>query len=120
VIATVNRLKAAGVKLAIDDFGTGYSSLSYLKHFRAHALKIDISFVRDMLADSDAAVICLAVISLAHSLRMTAVAEGVETADQCAFLKENGCDGIQGYYFSRPVSAEAFEALLREDRRLAF
>jgi diguanylate cyclase (GGDEF)-like protein/PAS domain S-box-containing protein len=120
VIATVNRLKAAGVKLAIDDFGTGYSSLSYLKHFRAHALKIDISFVRDMLADSDAAVICLAVISLAHSLRMTAVAEGVETADQCAFLKENGCDAIQGYYFSRPVGAEAFEALLREDRRLAF
>ncbi|MGE3376564.1 MAG: putative bifunctional diguanylate cyclase/phosphodiesterase [Vicinamibacteria bacterium] len=120
VIATVNRLKAAGVKLAIDDFGTGYSSLSYLKHFRAHALKIDMSFVRDMLADPDAAIICLAVISLAHSLRMTAVAEGVETAEQCEFLKENGCDGIQGYYFSRPVSAEAFEALLREDRRLEF
>ncbi|MGE3376541.1 MAG: putative bifunctional diguanylate cyclase/phosphodiesterase [Vicinamibacteria bacterium] len=120
VIATVNRLKASGVKLAIDDFGTGYSSLSYLKHFRADALKIDMSFVRDMLADPDAAIICLAVISLAHSLRMTAVAEGVETAEQCEFLKENGCDGIQGFYFSRPVGAEAFEALLREDRRLQF
>src|SRR5690606_34603879 len=77
VIATVNRLKASGVKLAIDDFGTGYSSLSYLKHFHADALKIDRSFVHDMLADPDAAIICLAVISLAHSLRMTAVAEGV-------------------------------------------
>jgi len=120
VIATVNRLKAAGVKLAIDDFGTGYSSLSYLKHFRADSLKIDRSFVRDMLADPDAAIISLAVISLAHSLRMTAVAEGVETAEQCAFLKENGCDGIQGYHFSRPVNPEAFEALLREDRRLEF
>ena len=120
VIATLNRVKAAGVKLAIDDFGTGYSSLSYLKHFRADSLKIDQSFVRDMLMDPDDAIIALAVISLAHSLRMSAVAEGVETAEQCAFLKENGCDGIQGYYFSRPVSAEALEALLREDRRLAF
>jgi len=119
VIATVNRLKGAGVRLSIDDFGTGYSSLSYLKRYRVDTLKIDQSFVSNMLTDVDDASITLAVISLAHSLRMVAVAEGVETAEQCRFLRLNQCDGMQGYFFSRPVPAAALEAMLRSDKRLA-
>ena len=118
-VATVNQLKAAGVKLSIDDFGTGYSSLSYLKRFRVDTLKIDQSFVRNMLNDSDDATIAMAVISLAHNLRMQAVAEGVETADQCQFLRLNRCDGIQGYFFGRPVPAEDFAEMLRSGKRLA-
>ena len=119
VIATVNRLKAAGVKLSIDDFGTGYSSLSYLKRYRVDTLKIDQSFVRTMLTEVDDAAITLAVISLAHSLRMAAVAEGVETAEQCRFLRLNRCDAMQGYFFSRPVPAAELEVILRSDKRLA-
>ena len=119
VIATVNRLKAAGVKLSIDDFGTGYSSLSYLKRYRVDTLKIDQSFVRTMLTEVDDAAITLAVISLAHRLRMAAVAEGVETAEQCRFLRLNRCDAMQGYFFSRPVPAAELEVILRSDKRLA-
>ena len=118
VIATVNQLKAAGVRLSIDDFGTGYSSLSYLKRFRVDTLKIDQSFVRNMLTDQDDATIVRAVIDLAHNLRLTAVAEGVETAEQRDFLKVNGCDEMQGYLFSQPVPAEAFAALLKGAKEL--
>ena len=119
LIATIDRLRALGVKLSIDDFGTGYSSLSYLKQFRVDTLKIDQSFVRDMLDEPRDATIALAAIGLAHELGFKVIAEGVETAAQCEFLRERGCDEIQGYYFSRPVTAAAFEAMLEADRRLA-
>jgi diguanylate cyclase (GGDEF)-like protein/PAS domain S-box-containing protein len=117
-IVMVNRLKQAGVRLAIDDFGTGYSSLSYLKRFRVDTLKIDQSFVRNLTSDVDDATIALAVIALAHNLRMTAVAEGVETADQYTFLRLNRCDAIQGYLFSKPVPAADLEAMLRSGKSL--
>lgn len=118
VIRTVKQLKSAGVRVSIDDFGTGYSSLSYLRRFHADTLKIDQSFVRNMLSEPDAAAIALAVISLAHSLRMNCIAEGVETAEHVAFLREKGCDEIQGYYFSRPVPAVEFEVMLRAGKCL--
>lgn len=121
VIATINQLKAAGVKHSIDDFGTGYSSLAYLMRFRVDTLKIDQSFIRNMLKnpDSNDAVIALAVIALGHSLRMKVIAEGVETAEHCAFLREHGCDEIQGYYFSKPVPPGDFEGMLKSGKRLA-
>jgi diguanylate cyclase (GGDEF)-like protein/PAS domain S-box-containing protein len=118
-VATVNRLKEAGVRFAIDDFGTGYSSLAYLKRFRVDTLKIDQSFVRNMLTDADDATIARAIIALAHNLRMRAVAEGVETHDQCQFLRLIQCDGVQGYFFGRPAPAEEFAELLRSGKRLA-
>jgi EAL domain-containing protein (putative c-di-GMP-specific phosphodiesterase class I) len=117
-IATVNRLKEAGVRLAIDDFGTGYSSLSYLKRFRVDTLKIDQSFVRNLASEVDDATIALAVISLAHNLRMSALAEGVETGAQCNFLRLNRCDAMQGYFFSKPVPAAEMEAMLRAGKTL--
>jgi len=122
VIRTVDALTAAGMRLSIDDFGTGYSSLSYLKRFRVDALKIDQSFMRGLgveAGDAGDATIVLAMISLAHNLGLKAVAEGVETESQCRFLRQHGCDEIQGYLFSKPVPAAEFEAMLREDRRLA-
>jgi diguanylate cyclase (GGDEF)-like protein/PAS domain S-box-containing protein len=118
-IHAINELKSAGVKLSIDDFGTGYSNLGNLKRFRVDTLKIDQSFVRNILTDADDASIALAVISLAHSLRMRVLAEGVETAEQCDFLRLNGCDEIQGYYFSRPVPAGELAAMLQAGKRLA-
>lgn len=119
VIATVDGLKAAGVRISIDDFGTGYSSLSYLSRFHVDTLKIDQSFVRNMLVDPADATIVRAVISLARSLKMTAIAEGVETIEHLRFLRENRCDAIQGYYFSRPVEASDFALMLRHGKRLA-
>ena len=118
VIATVNRLKDAGVRMAIDDFGTGYSSLSYLKRFRFDTLKIDQSFVRNMTSEVDDATIALAVIALAHNMRMTAVAEGVETEAQCRFLRLNRCDAMQGYFFSKPVPAAEMTAMLKSGKAL--
>lgn len=107
-------LKAIGVKLAIDDFGTGYSSLNYLKRFPIDRLKIDQSFVRDITTDPDDATITMAIITLAHSLSLTVVAEGVEHEGQLAFLRKKHCDEIQGYYFSRPLPPEQLDQLLHK------
>ena len=112
-------LHQMGIHLSIDDFGTGYSSLSYLKRFAIDRLKIDRSFVKDIPSDADDAAITTAIIAMAHKLGLQVVAEGVETAEQLAFLRANGCDIMQGYFFSRPVSGEAFTYLLAEGKSLA-
>lgn len=111
-VETMHRLEALGVHVAIDDFGTGYSSLSSLKRFPVGRLKIDRSFVQDLPGDSDDAAIARAVISLAHTLQLRVIAEGVETREQLEFLREAGCDEIQGYYLSRPIDARALQAIL--------
>jgi EAL domain-containing protein (putative c-di-GMP-specific phosphodiesterase class I) len=111
----LGRLKALGVHLSIDDFGTGYSSLSYLKRFPIDLLKIDQSFVRDITVDPDDAAIVTSIISLAHSLRLEVIAEGVETEAQLAYLRTHGCDCMQGYYFSRPVPHQEVAQILRHN-----
>lgn len=112
-IATMNRLKQIGVRLTIDDFGTGYSSLSYLKRFPIDRLKIDASFVRDVASDRDDAAIATAIIGLGRTLGLRVVAEGVETPEQLAFLRREGCDEIQGYLVARPMTGDATLAWLR-------
>ncbi|PKO64013.1 MAG: bifunctional diguanylate cyclase/phosphodiesterase, partial [Betaproteobacteria bacterium HGW-Betaproteobacteria-17] len=112
-IAVMDRLHACGIRMSIDDFGTGYSSLSYLKRFKVHRLKIDQSFVRDIGEDPEDRAIVSAIISLAGSLGLLTIAEGVETEAQLAFLREQGCNEVQGYYFSKPKPADAFEAFVR-------
>ncbi|HJW57666.1 MAG TPA: EAL domain-containing protein [Burkholderiaceae bacterium] len=114
-IAILRDLKALGLQISIDDFGTGYSSLSYLKRFPIDVLKIDQSFVRDITTDPDDAAIVMSIISLAHNLRLHVIAEGVETETQLTYLRENSCDQIQGYYFSRPLAADAFRMLLEQN-----
>jgi EAL domain-containing protein (putative c-di-GMP-specific phosphodiesterase class I) len=106
-------LRESGVQVALDDFGTGYSSLGYLRKFPIDALKIDQSFVGQITTAPDDASIVTAVISMARSLKLRVVAEGVETLAQLDFLKALECDEAQGYYFSRPVPARDFEKLLR-------
>ena len=117
-VETLKRLSEMGVKLAIDDFGTGYSSLSYLKRFPIDKLKIDQSFVRDIVSDLDDLAIANAVISMGHSLRMSVIAEGVEHAEQLEILKNEGCDEVQGYHFSVPLPANEFAELLRQQKFL--
>ncbi|MFA9218097.1 MAG: EAL domain-containing protein [Sphingomonadaceae bacterium] len=104
-IAVLTRLQAQGIKVAIDDFGTGYSSLAYLQRFPIDKLKIDIAFVRNITTNPNDAAIALAIISMAHSLKLRVIAEGVESRAQLEYLRRNRCDEIQGYYFSRPVAA---------------
>ena len=104
----LNSLKKAGVQIAIDDFGTGYSSLSYLRGLPLDKIKIDRSFVQDVLIDEDDATIVRAIIQLGRSLNMQVIAEGVESAEQEAYIIAQGCNEGQGYYYSRPLSATAF------------
>jgi EAL domain-containing protein (putative c-di-GMP-specific phosphodiesterase class I) len=106
VIAKMNAIKALGVSFSLDDFGTGYSSLSYLKLLPLAQLKIDQSFVRDLMTDPNDAVIARTVVALGHSLGMRVIAEGVETAAQRDLLASMDCDAFQGYYFGRPVPPE--------------
>jgi diguanylate cyclase (GGDEF)-like protein/PAS domain S-box-containing protein len=112
-LSILQEFKELGLKLSIDDFGTGYSSFSYLKHFSVDKLKIDRSFVRDIIADRDDAAITIAIIGLAKSLGIRVIAEGVENEAQIFFLQEHRCDEIQGHYFSKPVSADGAAAMMR-------
>ncbi|KMJ57476.1 diguanylate cyclase [Bacillus sp. LL01] len=110
-LRVLQQLKGLGVYISIDDFGTGYSSLSYLKSFPIDYLKIDRSFVRDVLQDNNDVNIVKAIITLAHNLGLRVIAEGVETIEQLDFLKKYNCDTIQGYLFSKPISVKQFEQL---------
>jgi predicted signal transduction protein with EAL and GGDEF domain len=96
-------LKALGVAISIDDFGTGYSNLAYLKRFQVDALKIDMGFIRDVTTNTDSATIVVAIINMAHNLRLKVIAEGVETQEQLDFLREHGCDEAQGFFFSKAL-----------------
>jgi EAL domain-containing protein (putative c-di-GMP-specific phosphodiesterase class I) len=116
VTAALAELKRMGLELAIDDFGTGYSSLSYLKRFPIDRLKIDQSFVRDIPSDGEDAAIISAIIGLTRNLGLRTIAEGVETNEQLEFLREQGCDEVQGYLLSRPLTPEACAQLLREGK----
>jgi EAL domain-containing protein (putative c-di-GMP-specific phosphodiesterase class I) len=107
-IRTLQALKRLGVSVAIDDFGIGYSSLNYLKRFPIDIIKLDQSFVHDMAFDSGDRAIAIAVIALAHSFGLTVIAEGVENEEQLAILREQGCNHMQGFFFSPPLPADAF------------
>ncbi len=109
---TIDALSQQGFKVSIDDFGTGYSSMSYLKKFAVNKLKIDQSFIKDIVTDIDDQAIVTAIIQMAHSLHKTTIAEGVETQEQLDFLRDKGCEEIQGYWYSRPLVTEQFEAFL--------
>jgi EAL domain-containing protein (putative c-di-GMP-specific phosphodiesterase class I) len=111
-VGKMRELKAMGISLSIDDFGTGYSSLSALKSFPISSLKIDKSFVSELADNPDDQAIALAVISLGHKLNLRVIAEGVETEQQCRFLRENDCDEMQGYLFSRPLPPDEVAAML--------
>lgn len=117
--ALLRKLKQLGVTLIVDDFGTGYSSLSYLRQFPIDVLKIDQSFVRELKAESDNGIIVTAVVGMGRSLRLRNVAEGVETEEQCRFLRSRRCDEGQGYYFSRPPPPEQFKQFLERSTLLA-
>jgi diguanylate cyclase (GGDEF)-like protein/PAS domain S-box-containing protein len=109
----LGELKKLGVRISLDDFGTGYSALSYLKHFSVDALKIDRTFVRDLPQDRGDAAIVSAVVALGHAMGLRVVAEGVETAEQAAMVRRLGCDELQGFFFSKPMTIESLERTVR-------
>ncbi|MDM7953578.1 MAG: GGDEF domain-containing phosphodiesterase [Cyanobium sp. CZS 25K] len=113
-LAQLEQLYVHGIRLAIDDFGTGYSSLSYLKRIRAHRLKIDQSFIRDLAVNEDDRAIVLTIINLARSMGMRTIAEGVETPEQLGLLRRLGCDEIQGYLLSKPLPQAAFVSFIKD------
>jgi len=115
VIDSMHALKDIGIKFELDDFGTGYSSLQYLKKLPLHQLKIDQSFVRDITTDINDRTIILTIITMAHSMGLEVIAEGVETHEQQQFLMDNGCTKFQGYLFSKPISSEDFEELIGKE-----
>jgi EAL domain-containing protein (putative c-di-GMP-specific phosphodiesterase class I) len=115
-LASLRGLDELGVGLVLDDFGTGYSSLSHLRRFPFTRLKIDRSFVREIPANPDDVALTQAIIAMAHSLRMTVVAEGVETQEQAELLREQGCDEFQGFLFSRPIPPEGFTRFLESEK----
>ncbi|OIR04504.1 cyclic di-GMP phosphodiesterase Gmr [mine drainage metagenome] len=115
IVVSMNALKELGIKFELDDFGTGYSSLQYLKILPLDKLKIDRSFVRDIANDSSDRAIVLTIITMAHSLGLSVIAEGVETKEQLQFLMHKGCEHFQGYLFSKPVPIEQFEAMLKQE-----
>jgi EAL domain-containing protein (putative c-di-GMP-specific phosphodiesterase class I) len=114
--AAFRELTEMGVGIALDDFGTGYSSLSYLRRFAIDRVKVDRSFVQQITSNADDAALAIAIIAMAHSLRRRVVAEGVETVEQADFLREHGCDELQGFLFSKPVSAAEFSRLLEREK----
>lgn len=117
-VSAFNQLKAMGIAITVDDFGTGYSSLAYLRRFPIDKLKIDIAFIRDITTSPDDATIALAIISMAHSLKLTVIAEGVETAEQMTYLERYGCNQIQGFYFSKPLATAEMEWMLLDFQRM--
>lgn len=114
VVKIISRLQKLGLGIAIDDFGTGYSSLIYLRQFPVHRLKIDRSFITDLLTNQDDATISRAVIDLGHNLNLRVIAEGVETEDQLCFLKDYGCDEVQGFLIGKPMAADVFASWHRK------
>ena len=115
-LSVLQELKEMGLKLSIDDFGTGYSSFSYLRHFCVDKLKIDQTFIQDVVSKRDDAAITIAIIGLAKSLHIKVIAEGVENESQMFFLREHRCDQIQGHYFSKPVQADEAAAMLQSEQ----
>lgn len=113
-IQILKQISNLGIELAIDDFGTGYSSLVYLKHLPLNKLKIDQAFIKDLPNSEEDVAIARAVIALAKSLNLKVIAEGVETQEQKEFIVKNGCDNIQGYFYSKPVPAHEFEKILKD------
>jgi EAL domain-containing protein (putative c-di-GMP-specific phosphodiesterase class I) len=111
-VAVMNELHGLGIRVSIDDFGTDYSSLSFLRRFQVYKLKIDQSFTRDITIDADDKAIVGAIISMAKSLGLQTIAEGVETPGQMEYLREQGCTEMQGYYYSHPLGADQFEAFV--------
>jgi EAL domain-containing protein (putative c-di-GMP-specific phosphodiesterase class I) len=118
-LATVMRLKSAGVRIAIDDFGTGFSSLSTLKHLPIDTLKVDGAFIHGLPSDAKDQGITRAIINMAKTLKVTVVAEAVETKEQLDFLRLTDCDLVQGYFYSKPVSATQLDALLAAKTRFS-
>jgi EAL domain-containing protein (putative c-di-GMP-specific phosphodiesterase class I) len=114
-VSVLNEITSLGIHISIDDFGTGYSSLSHLKRFTGNTLKIDKSFVRDVEKSATDAAIATAIIAMGSSLKLKVIAEGVETEEQMAFLRENHCDQVQGFLFSKPLPADQALEMLRQN-----